>query len=514
MAWLVFGAACLGAVAIGLFVMDGKPLSSWRLSVSLNAVVSALIVATKAALIYTTACCIGQLKWHHFQRCRSRSLYDLKTFDEASKSPLGALRLVARLRSISVVAVLGSLVVVCAVFMETFSQQILAYPTRDVVANGSLAAFPMTHHLASQPSWYLDYTSMSDLQKLLLAAIFRGDVAPAFDCPTSSCTWPASSTLGVCSSCRDITAASNGSCIGDGRSLDCEYVTPQGFRLGGNVEPGGPMPLINTTTMDGVYDAMPSFYNFSTLVVAESTNWTAKLTQCELSWCAWAYDNATSRGTDIELYNPRQFPLHFDGTWDKTNRTSNLVDTQSVCTAICDYPAELNSTFTISKGKEYFLKYAVRLILKAGYQGVDFYTQLTLATSSLDYTDTAAMSNNVAAFITNALRTQDGMQSIGTAWQSVTFIRVRWIWLLLPAAVVLAASVLLGLTITQSYRHQTVLWKTSLLAFLFCSTHTWTTDDFVGEPKLHSLESIEKRSKKMEARLERDGQGRYQLVQV
>ncbi|THW02630.1 hypothetical protein D6D26_04136 [Aureobasidium pullulans] len=152
----------------------------------------------------------------------------------------------------------------------------------------------------------------------------------------------------------------------------------------------------------------------------------AVLTTCELSWCAWAYENATSRGTDLDLGIARQFPLQFAGTWDKTNDTSNLVDTQSVCTATGDYPAELNNTFTISQGKEYFLKYAVRLILKAGYQGADFYTQLTLATSSLDYTDTTAMSSNLAAFMTNALRTQDGMQSVGTAWESVTFIEVRW----------------------------------------------------------------------------------------
>lgn len=274
------------------------------------------------------------------------------------------------------------------------------------------------------------------------------------------------------------------------------------------------MPLINTTTVDGVYDATPSFYNFSTLVVAANTNWTAKLTTCELSWCAWAYENATSRGTDLDLGIARQFPLQFAGTWDKTNATSNLVDTQSVCTATGDYPADLNNTFTISQGKEYFLKYAVRLILKAGYQGADFYTQLTLATSSLDYTDTTAMSSNLAAFMTNALRTQDGMQSVGTAWESVTFIEVRWVWLLLPAAVVLGSAILLGLTIAQSTRHGTVLWKTSLLAFLFCSTHAWIADTVARDDKTRSLSSMEKASKKMEARLERDEQGRYQLVQI
>ncbi|KAI4741869.1 hypothetical protein E4T50_07679 [Aureobasidium sp. EXF-12298] len=513
---LLFATASLCLVTIGLGLLNNKPLASWHWSISLNAVVSALIVATKAALIYDTACCLGQLKWHHFQHSlRARSLYDLKMFDEASKGPLGAVILIFRLRRVSFVAWFGGAIVVAAVFMEVFGQQVLGFVNKSVVVEGGMAGFPVTQHLSSQNSWYLDYTMMSELQELLLAAIFKGDATPGFECSTAECTWPASATLGICSQCVDVTGTSTGACEADSKNLDCSFEVPGFGTLGGTVQPGGPMPLINTTTMDGVYDATPSFYNFSTLVVAESTNWTAKLTTCELSWCAWTFDNATSKGTDLDLGTAKQHPLQFTGTWDKTNATLNLDDTQSVCTILGDYPAGLNNTFTISQGKEYFLKYAVRLILKAGYQGADFYTQLTLATSSLDYTDTAAMSSNLAAFMTNALRTQDGMQSVGTAWQSITFIHVRWVCLSLPAALVLAAGILLFLTIVQSRRHDTVLWKTSLLAFLFCSTHTWKTDASAHEEdKIRSLRAMEVASKRMEAKLERDDQGRYQLVQI
>ncbi|KAG9682617.1 patatin-domain-containing protein, partial [Aureobasidium melanogenum] len=454
-----------------------------------------------------------KLKWHHFQHSlHARSLYDLKTFDEASKGPLEAIKLIFRLRRVSFVAWFGGTVVAAAVFMEVFGQQVLGFVNKSVVVEGSMAQFPVTQHLSPQNSWYLDYTMMSGLQELLLAAIFKGDATPAFECSTANCTWPSSATLGICSQCVDVTQNSTGSCEGDSKYLDCSYEVPGFGTLGGTVQPGGPMPLINTTTMDGVYDATPSFYNFSTLVVAESTNWTAKLTTCELSWCAWTFDNATSKGTALNLGATKQYPLQLTGTWDITNGTFD--DTQSVCTTIGDYPAGLNNTFTISQGKEYFLKYAVRLILKAGYQGADFYTQLTLATSSLDYTDTAAMSSNLAAFMTNALRTQDGMQAVGTAWQSITFIHVRWVWLSLPAALVLAAGVLLFSTIIQSRRHDTVLWKTSLLAFLFCSTHTWKIDSTTHEDKIRSLSAMEMASKRMEAKLERDEQGRYQLVQI
>ncbi|KEQ71957.1 hypothetical protein M436DRAFT_73700 [Aureobasidium namibiae CBS 147.97] len=498
-----------------LFLLDNKPLSSWRLSISLNAVISALVVATKAALIYTTACCIGQLKWQHFQHSlRRRYLYDLKTFDEASKGPLGALKLVCRLRNTSWAACLGGTIVAAAVFVEVFGQQVLRFENRRVEVEGAVARFASTQHLAAQDGWYLDYTMMSELQKVMLTAIFRGEATPGFECETAECTWPASATLGICSSCVDVTDISKGSCEGDAKSLDCLFDVPGFGELGGTAQPGGPMPLINTTTIDGVYDVTPSFYNFSTLVVANSTDWTAKLTACELSWCAWTYANASSHGTALDLGAPQQYPLVFTGTWDKTNATSNLDDTQSICVATGNYPAALNNTFTISQSKEYFLKYAVKLILKAGYQGADFYTQLTLATSSLDYADTTAMSSNLAAFMTNALRTQDGMQSIGIAWQSVTFIQVRWAWLTLPAVLVVAAGVLLRMTVLQSQRNNTVLWKTSLLAFLFCSTDVWRTDTSGDGDHARSLEAMELASKNMEVRLERDDHGRYRLVQI
>jgi hypothetical protein len=498
-----------------LFLLNNQPLASWHLSISLNAVVSALVVATKAALIYTTACCIGQLKWQHFQHSlRRRSLYDLKTFDEASKGPLGALKLVFRIRHISLIAWLGGMIIVAAIFVEVFGQQVLVYKSRTVEVPGTVARFASTQQLMAEDKWYLDYAIMSELQKLLLTAIFRGEATPGFECETAQCTWPASATLGICSQCVDIGNISKGSCKGDSKNLDCLFDVPGFGELGGTVQPGGPMPLINTTTMDGVYDATPSFYNFSTLVVAESTNWTAKLTQCELSWCAWTYSNAFSKGTTLDLGPPLQYPLQLTGTWEKTNATSNLDDTQSVCTATGNYPTNLNNTFTISQGKEYFLKYATRLILKAGYQGADFYTQLTLATSSLDYTDTATMSTNLAAFMTSALRTQDGGQVVGTAWESVTFIQVRWVWLVLPAVLVLAAGGLLGMTVVQSRKYDTVLWKTSLLAFLFCSTNAWTTQRGVDGENARSLEAMEMASKGMEVRLERDHQGRYHLVQI
>ena len=512
---LILATSTLVLTATILFLLNNQPLSSWRLSISLNAVISALVVATKAALIYTTASCIGQLKWQHFQHSmRRRSLYDLITFDEASKGPLGAAKLVCRLRQISWAAWLGAVIVVAAVFVEVFGQQVLRFESRSVEVEGAVARFASTQHLMSQDGWYLDYTMMSELQKLMLTAIFRGEATPGFECETAECTWPASATLGICSKCVDVTNISKGSCEGDAKSLDCLFDVPGFGELGGTVQPGGPMPLINTTTIDGVYDATPSFYNFSTLVVAESTNWTERLTSCELSWCARTYANVTSRGTTLDLGPSQQFPLNFTGTWDKTNATSNLDDTQSVCTALGDYPTNLNNTFTISQGKEYFLKYAVKLILKAGYQGADFYTQLTLATSSLDYTDTAAMSRNLAAFMTNALRTQDGSQPIGTAWQSITFIKVRWAWLVLPAVLVVAAWGLLLVTIVQSKRYNTVLWKTSLLAFLFCSTNAWTTDRSGFENSARSLEAMETASKSMEVRLERDDQGRCRLVQI
>jgi len=74
---------------------------------------------------------ISQLKWLWFRE--PRLLRDMQVFDDASRGPIGAARLIFRTNVVRLAA-LGGLVVVVSLLMDPFTQQIVSYPSRSVQA--------------------------------------------------------------------------------------------------------------------------------------------------------------------------------------------------------------------------------------------------------------------------------------------------------------------------------------------------------------------------------------------
>ncbi|KAK3358195.1 hypothetical protein B0T25DRAFT_580111 [Lasiosphaeria hispida] len=60
--------------------------------ISLNAIVATLSIVSKSSLIFSVSAALGQLKWDWYEK-EPRGLQDLETFDEASRGPLGATKL-------------------------------------------------------------------------------------------------------------------------------------------------------------------------------------------------------------------------------------------------------------------------------------------------------------------------------------------------------------------------------------------------------------------------------------
>lgn len=81
-------------IVVLLGVFDGHPIFNWH-GVTLNAIVSVLSVTMKAALAYTVSECIGQWKWNLFSR-ENRPLIDFERIDQASRGPLGSIRVICK----------------------------------------------------------------------------------------------------------------------------------------------------------------------------------------------------------------------------------------------------------------------------------------------------------------------------------------------------------------------------------------------------------------------------------
>lgn len=81
------------AATLGSF--QGKLATTWRMPISINAVVSIFSIIFKASLVLPITEGISQLKWLWlFQE--SRSLVDVDRYDQASRGPWGSARLIAR----------------------------------------------------------------------------------------------------------------------------------------------------------------------------------------------------------------------------------------------------------------------------------------------------------------------------------------------------------------------------------------------------------------------------------
>ena len=82
----------LVALILLLAFENKRPLSAWDFPLSLNTVVATLGTVSRSSLAFAVSACIGQQKWSWFHSRQGRiSLFG--HFDEASKGPLGASKL-------------------------------------------------------------------------------------------------------------------------------------------------------------------------------------------------------------------------------------------------------------------------------------------------------------------------------------------------------------------------------------------------------------------------------------
>lgn len=68
---------------------------------TLNSLLALLTTVAKAGLMIPIGAAIGQLKWIWFAQ-KERPLADFQTFDEASRGPIGSLKLIGRLKGVYV----------------------------------------------------------------------------------------------------------------------------------------------------------------------------------------------------------------------------------------------------------------------------------------------------------------------------------------------------------------------------------------------------------------------------
>lgn len=96
----------------------------------------------------------------------------------------------------------------------------------------------------------------------------------------------------------------------------------------------------------------------------------------------------------------------------------------------------------------------------------------------------------------------------GTELDMETYVHVRWPWLTLPVLCVISALVLLICVILQTRREGALVWKSSVLAYLFHGLD----QTVISETSTAEVTEMENAAAKVKMRLGRDFEGNWKLL--
>jgi hypothetical protein len=426
--------------------------------------------------------CISQLKWLYFKHS-PHSIRDMQTFDNASRGPMGAFELLTRLNPTHVFmhrnagagwAFWASILTILALALDPFAQQVLSFPLRSVPTQaGSLASISTAQiYDSGNPAGYT-FSWQKNVEVSMQGAVMNGlyaiDKSVPFNCTTANCTWPTFFTIGICSSCTNVTGQTNAKCDRPGKSVGCNYTLPSGLELRSRHSKssgGGFETTLNATTKPpgNLTDRLVDF-GIIRIPLSNGEYTDPEAFDCSLSWCAKRYSKVGVSDGKMVTPQIRSWPLGVPKDRYITNNTwlspFNIPETAR------DFDGP-NRTFTINTND---LK-----TLQSWLAETFFRTQNQEAVARALYSqpDIPQVVANIATSMTNNIRGARNATIVeGIAFREETYIHVNWSWLILPGVVVLMGVVLLAATMWSSRGERDGLWKNSVLATMFMQTRGW-----------------------------------------
>ncbi|KAK4450596.1 hypothetical protein QBC34DRAFT_461226 [Podospora aff. communis PSN243] len=226
------GLVSLVATAVLLRAYDGQRLPDRP--VTLNFALSLLGNIGFTGTLFSVHAAVAQMKWIWYARER-RPLSQLSVFQKVRSGAIGALQLMAAAGTQPVVYI-GSLAILLGMFWGPFTQNLVRYESRNIpVSDGVALATRSVIFEGSGPQHATGFMLPDprlEIGMLASAAAAPEDEAvnrPQFFCSTGNCTWPAFATLAFCSTSTDLTpqvTMNYNSSIASG--CDCKPTTPGG----------------------------------------------------------------------------------------------------------------------------------------------------------------------------------------------------------------------------------------------------------------------------------------------
>lgn len=322
---------------------------------------------------------------------------------------------------------------------------------------------------------------------------------PPFVCPTGHCNWTAYSSLGVCHRCEDLSTLPQYICTDKTEKLRgtpgvkvCGFQLNNTFLVGsyekssgrtgsqnlsvlvvGDTYPKGNFGKAwNSTVFTDVPNAILDFY--VAYIPKEDfqpqRNTTLTLLECFVHWCVRSYkasyDNGILQEQLVSTY--AQLPT-IEGYRGQNNSINNI----NLANGSPPFNMTFDGkTFEVPENGTESLGWAILSILpiKMTSEDGDSTGQFL---GGWNFVQTAPYDirpflDNLTKAMTDNIRSRvDGTQMIkGLAWSTQTFVDIRWVWIILPSALLLTTLGFVGVTAFKSHIKQTPAWKSSALATL------------------------------------------------
>lgn len=310
------------------------------------------------------------------------------------------------------------------------------------------------------------------------AAIYNGmlteNISPVTaSCPTGNCTWPVTPSMAVCGACSE--SKYEKSC----NATICNYTLPSGnvATLANFSETGEGTGFYVNNSQGAIYNSSKydRFYlaNFDVLGAPYNTfseGWPNSETisqECALWMCVQAYEVKTLSSNQVQLaVHNFSGPVNssFPGGWSGAdNFTFPPLPSEMHARASVNYTVNIDAYMIFTIYLAPFFNGTIFLNLESQKPTNDYVQAIWNGTENLD-----AWIKNLALSMTNVVRTTIPMTDelySGTGLQ--LGVRVRWEWLVLPAAMVGLSLFFLIATIIRTVRSPVKAWKGSPLAVLF-----------------------------------------------
>ncbi|CAI6099212.1 unnamed protein product [Clonostachys chloroleuca] len=217
-AWIEELVWCLLIVVIFIVLVvvlsqyDNKHMPNWPMGLTLNTLVAFLATVCRAMTLVPIIEGVSQLKWNWFAT-KQRSLRELYLFDQASRGPFGALRLLPKTRGrFILLIVLATLIYALGLVTSFLTQSAIAYRYQTVQGTkencnvGAARSYPM----ALRESGIGDQDLLDAITNSAYQATFLpfndSWPAPGPVCSSSGCSWEPFSSLAVCVSMANVTS--------------------------------------------------------------------------------------------------------------------------------------------------------------------------------------------------------------------------------------------------------------------------------------------------------------------